>query len=199
MAASTYGGVIVYKRFDATWLTKKTETGEKLSSIVKDKWPGFFVEPLVIPENLCLAVAWTKESASTGGMIKQMDSFRQSNAGKYMAIYDSISHVVESLIDSWKSSDEEKMLDSIRRNRELLRQLTKESGVSIETPELRQLAEIAEKYKAAGKLSGAGGGDCGFAISFDKDSIEKVKQAWKQAGLYPIDTDIDKNGVRLEK
>ncbi len=198
VAASTYGGIIVYKRFDAAWLTNKIQN-DRIMNIVKDKWPGFFVEQLDMPENLSFAIAWTGESASTSAMMKQMDFFKNSNPGKYISVYDDIHHTVETLIDAWKSNDEERVLTSIRKNKELLHQLTKESGVNIETAELRQLADIAERYGTAGKLSGAGGGDCGFVVSFNGGIIEKVKQAWKQAGLHVIDADIDRDGVKIER
>ncbi len=199
VAASTYGGIIVYRRFDAAWLTKKIEGREKIADIVKEKWLGFFVEHMKIPENLFMAIAWTGESASTSAAIRQMDSFKKSSPGRYKELYDSIGNVVKTLIDALKSEDEEKVIVSIKNNRELLSQLTKESGVNIETPELKLLSDIAEKYGAAGKLSGAGGGDCGFAVSFGKEAIEKVKEAWQKAGLYVIDAYIDKDGVRTEK
>lgn len=198
VAASTYGGIIVYKRFDAAWLTTVIEHGEKLAAIVQDKWPGFFVERLDTPENLCIAIAWTGESASTGAMVKQMESFKTSNPSRYREIYDDIAYIVETLIDRWKSNDEENILDSIRKNKDILHQLTKESGVGIETDQLRTLSRLAEKYDAAGKLSGAGGGDCGFAIAFNNETIEKVKTVWQQAGLLLIDANIDKKGVEIE-
>lgn len=199
IAASTYGGIIVYKRFDAAWLASKIESSEKFINIVKDRWHGFFVEQLDIPENLRLAIAWTGKSASTSAAIKQMDSFKATNPKRYNELYDDIAYVVELLIDRWKSNDEENIPDSIRKNKDVLHQLTKESGVSIETTELRTLSKIAEEYGAAGKLSGAGGGDCGFAVAFNSDTIEKIKLAWHQAGLHVIDANIDKEGVRIEK
>ena len=198
VAASTYGGIIVYKRFDAAWLTDVIENGEKLAAIVQDRWPGFFVERLEIPNDMCMAIAWTGESASTSAMVKQMESFKTANPSRYKEIYDDIAYAVELLIDRWKSNDEENILDSIRKNKDILHQLTKESGVGIETNQLRTLSGLAEKYDAAGKLSGAGGGDCGFAIAFNNETIEKVKAAWQQAGLRLIDVNLDKKGVEIE-
>lgn len=198
VAASTYGGILVYKRFDTAWLTSKVKN-EKIADIVKDKWPGFFVEQLDVLEDMHMAIAWTGESASTSAMVKQMESFKTSNPGRYKEIFDDIQYIVENLIDRWKSNDEENILDSIRKNKDILHQLTKESGVGIETAELRKLSTVAEEYGAAGKLSGAGGGDCGFAITFDESTIEKVKLAWQQAGLRIVDANIDKDGVRLDK
>ncbi len=196
VAASTYGGIIVYRRFDAAWLTSRMESNERIAGIAKEEWPGLYVESLNIPENFLLAIAWTGESASTTLMMKQMASFKQTKPDRYVDIYDGIQHVVERIIGAWKSGDENHIMDGIRKNRELLRQLTDESGVGIETKELRDLAEIAERFGTAGKLSGAGGGDCGFVISFDKGIIENVKSELQKSGLHNIDAGIDKDGTR---
>ncbi len=194
VAASTYGGIIMYRRFDAAWLTSKMEAKESISGIVKEKWPGFLVEELSIPQMQFL-IAWTGESASTTAMMKQMASFKQSSPERYNAIYGDIQRVVEKLVSAWKSNDGNAILDCIRKNKDLLHQLTQESGVTIETPQLRQLAQIAETAGAAGKLSGAGGGDCGFSISFDKSAANKIKSEWQKCGLHVVDAGIDEKGA----
>ncbi len=196
VAASTYGNVIVYKKFDAEWLIGKLKT-ETVKNITNGKWPGFHAEKLGIPEEMVLLVGWTKESASTSAMIKQMQSFRQSDKAGYDRIYGDISSVVEGLIDAIRENDHENILKMIVRNEELLRELTKKSGVNIETHGLRLLSETAAKYGCAGKLSGAGGGDCGIAVCFSKANARKVREAWIKAGLYIIDASID-DGVRQE-
>lgn len=197
VAASAYGHVIVYKRFDPDWLIKELET-ESVREVVDKKWPGFHVEELEMPEELVLLAGWTKDSASTAAMVKQMQSFRQSSKVIYERIYDGISSIVDELIDAFKENDREKIIILMNKNEELLRELTKKSGVNIETPELRRLSDIAAKYGCAGKLSGAGGGDCGIAVCLNEKNAEKTKKAWKESGLYPIDANID-SGVREEK
>jgi len=198
IAASTYGGIFVYKRFDPNWLIKELKK-LSLKDIIKKDWPGLFIENLEILENLNLLVGWTKKSALTSNMIKQMNLFKEKNPKEYHRIYKKIADLVNELILAWKHKNEKEILKLIRKNEELLRELTNKSGVNIETKELRKLSEIANNLGAAGKLSGAGGGDCGIAICFDKNIAEKVKSAWKTAGFYLIDTDIDFNGVKLEK
>ncbi len=72
VAASTYGGLFVYSRFDPTWLTAKVEKGEPIASIVKEKWHSLVVEELEVPSNFHLLVGWTGESFSTSNAIKQI-------------------------------------------------------------------------------------------------------------------------------
>lgn len=195
VAASTYGGVIVYKRFDPNWLINEIKS-KPIKRIAEEEWPEFYVEELKIPNDLILLIGWTKESASTSAMVKQMDSFKMNDPKEYKRIYNSIANLVRELIDAWKDNDKEKILLLIRNNEDYLRELGQKSGVNIETPELRRLSEIANRCGGAGKLSGAGGGDCGIAICFDEKIADNVKKAWKDAGLYLVDATIDFDGVK---
>lgn len=198
VAASTYGGVFVYKRFDPKWLTEKLSKGETVKSVTEQPWPGFEAELLTIPNDFSLLVGWTKGSASTSAMVKQMDSFKTENPQKYKKCYDNIANLVRQLIPEWKKFNKEKIVELLRKNQENLRELGQLSGVNIETPELKKMAEIANNLGAAGKLSGAGGGDCGIAVCFDKETGGKIIEGWQKQGICPIDTKLDKDGVRVE-
>jgi phosphomevalonate kinase len=56
----------------------------------------------------------------------------------------------------------------------------------METTELKHLCEIAEKYDAAAKFSGAGGGDNGLAIFDNQQNIPKVIQEWEKINIKPL-------------
>jgi phosphomevalonate kinase len=196
VAASTYGGVFVYKRFDPKWLLERLEAGKSVREIVDQDWPGFQVEELEIPEGLDMIIGWTKGSASTSAMVKQMNGFKQESPEEYERLYDQLANLVRELIPVWKSGEREKILEILRRNEDILRELGEKSGVNIETPELRKLSEVANQAGGAGKLSGAGGGDCGIAISFNPDISERIRKGWEESGLYLVDAKMDKNGVR---
>jgi phosphomevalonate kinase len=195
VAASVYGGVFVYKRFDARWLTEQLAQGKSFQHIVKSEWPGFYVEPLNWPRGLKLLVGWTKQAASTSAMVKQLNERRQNRKEAYDRILSEIADTVGMLIDAWKDSNKDEILRHIKKNKALLSELTEQSGVSIETPELRRLGEIAEHFGGAGKPSGAGGGDCGIALCFDRDSCEKIKEEWRRAGIVPVDVNVCLHGV----
>ncbi len=194
VAASTFGGVFVYKRFDPGWLVEQVES-KPIREIVHTKWPGLYIEQLEIPEGLRVAVGWTKSSASTTAMIKQMDGFKTGQPGEYKKIFNSIAELVKELISAWKAGNRKRILELVRQNERLLRELTEKSGVPIETAQLRKLAEIADSMGGAGKLSGAGGGDCGIALCFDSITQKRIVDGWTKAGLWPLDVKIDKNGV----
>ncbi|MBI4170085.1 MAG: phosphomevalonate kinase [Candidatus Aenigmarchaeota archaeon] len=198
VAASTYGGLFVYSRFDPEWLIKKVEAEEKLSVIVSENWPGFYIEELEVPNDFLLLVGWTGESASTSSMIKQMNEFKKNNPETYFKHCNEIAKTAKDAINAFKKKDYNNFYLHLLENENLLAELGKASGVNIETPQLRTLSDIAADCGAAGKLSGAGGGDCGIAVCFDRQIAEDIVAKWRAAGLYPLDVTIDKDGVRKE-
>ncbi|MBI4018293.1 MAG: phosphomevalonate kinase [Candidatus Aenigmarchaeota archaeon] len=196
VAASTYGGVFVYSRFDPKWLLERIESGEKIAGIVAEKWPGFIVEELEVPGNFRLLIAWTGESFSTSAAVKKMNEWKSGNPEEYALRMGRIAETARTVADSWKKGQWDSVLHLLRKNEDCLRELGEASGIPIETPELRVLAESANKNGAAGKLSGSGGGDCGIAVCFDRGIVEHVKQEWKESGLHFVDATVDYEGVK---
>src|SRR3989344_859087 len=174
VAASAYGGLFVYSRFDP-------------------EWPSLVIEEMDVPNNFELLVGWTGESASTSAAIKQMNEFKARNSEEYFRLYNNIASVAGRAIEKFKSGNNDDFLECLKENEKALRELGEASGVNIETPELWKLSEIAADYGAAGKLSGAGGGDCGIAVCFDDVTANNIMATWQDEGLVPLDVTIDKH------
>lgn len=198
VAASTYGGLFVYSRFDPDWLTKKIDAGESISKIVKEKWPSLIIEELSAPDNFHLLVGWTGDSASTSAMIKQMNEFKTKSRDEYFRLYNRIAGIAKNAIETFKSGQYNDFYLYLIENEDALSKLGEASGVNIETSQLKKLSDIAADYGAAGKLSGAGGGDCGIAICFDEVTANNVVSAWQDEGLIPLDVTIDRDGVKKD-
>lgn len=195
VAASCYGGVVLYERFDPAWLS--AELAEKpLREVADQPWPHLRVQSLPIPPELRLLVGWTTGETSTSAAIKQMDSFKTARRAEYDRIYARIADVVRAGAHAWERSDFHKVRAAVRENARLLGELTRASGVQIETPLLKALSDLAWNSGAAGKLSGAGGGECGFAVCWDPVTAEAVRIAWEQNGIVPVDASYDSQGVR---
>ena len=62
-------------------------------------------------------------------------------------------------------------------------QLLEGLSADIYTPSLRQLKEASQDLQVVAKSSGAGGGDCGIALSFDVQSTETLKNRWADLGI----------------
>lgn len=199
IAASTYGGAVVYRRFDPNWLISEIESGKKLSEIIDSEWKAFSAENIQLPEDFNLCVAWTKKGASTKELVLKIRGFKQRNEEEYWKIINSIKNVTEELIDGIKRNDKEKIFTLIRDNRKYLKDLSDASENKFETEELSELADIADQHGVAGKFSGAGGGDCGIAVCFNLDIANQIKKTWKEAGLHPINVEISRTGLREER
>ena len=69
---------------------------------------------------------------------------------------------------------------------------TKEPAISsdlirqIYTPALKELQEATEGLSACAKSSGAGGGDCGIALSFDPVETQTLIDRWKEKNIEVI-------------
>lgn len=198
IAASTYGGVFSYTAPNLKAVAEQM-AAKPVKEVVDARWPLLHIQPLEVPEDFALAVGWTKQSADTRVMIQAMDVWKAQNVGQYNSAIERISEVVDRIIQVWRLADRERILELVKQNRAALAELTALSGVPIETPDLKALADIADQSGAAGKLSGAGGGDCGIALCFDSRVAETVKAAWQSAGLRPLDVELDRAGVRVER
>ena len=76
-----------------------------------------------------------------------------------------------------------------------MKSLSTSSGAGLEIEEHRKMELIAEKYGCAAKFSGAGGGDCGIAISFDANIAHRIENEWKENDIVPLDVKIAESGV----
>ncbi len=198
VACSTYQKPIIYSRFDPEWLKSKLELkvasklgskaefGQKISDIIFADWPNLEIKEIKMPEKLRVLIGFTGCSASTHKMIEKMHKFRQENLVQYKKIMESINSVVCKLVSALKCCDQVKIIDLINKNRDLLAQLSIESGIELETQELKKLVGIAQRYGAAAKLSGAGGGDCGIAVCFDKVAVKKISDEWNCVGIKSL-------------
>lgn len=197
IAASVFGGIFIYRRFDPVWLKSQIRKEKDIRKIIEKPWPNFYFKKLNLPENLQLLIGWTGKSALTSQMIKKLHKWKQKNQSEYKKLIFGIGKLVKELINAWGLGKKEKILEVIKKNGAHLRELGEKSGVNIETKKLRKLAEIAEKFGGAGKLSGAGGGDCGIALAFDKKIAKTIKKAWKKNNILPIEAKIDFSGVKI--
>ena len=158
--------LVLYQSFDrekvAQWLEK-----EELQAVLARDW-GFSirsVEPVLIFDFL---VGWTKEVAVSSHMVKQIKD--NMNSSFLQASKETVANLVKAL----EVGQEETIIDLLEQASQLLEGLSSD----IYTPSLRQLKNASRDLKAVAKSSGAGGGDCGIALSFDQDSTILLKKRW---------------------
>lgn len=163
--------LVLYQSFDrekvAHWLEK-----EDLQTVLDREW-GFsiaIVEPALPFDFL---VGWTKEVAVSSHMVKQIKNHMD---GSFLQ---SSKETVATLVNALQTGQEEKIVKQLEQASLLLEGLSSD----IYTPSLRQLKNACQDLKAVAKSSGAGGGDCGIALSFDQDSTTLLKKRWADLGI----------------
>lgn len=195
IAASTYGGVLVYKRFDPDWLVKEMGSGKSVAQVMDSEWPSFTAENLSLPKDFRLLVGFVGYSASTKELILKLNTFKTEKKEHYWQIMNSIKAITEKLIPAIKQSSQQGIISLLRENRKQLQDLSNSSQNNLETQELAKLADISEQAGAAGKFSGAGGGDCGIAVCFDEKTALKIRSEWQASKIIPLDVRISEKGV----
>ena len=163
--------LVLYQSFDrekvAQWLEK-----EELQAVLARDW-GFSIRSVEPALEFDFLVGWTKEVAVSSHMVKQIKN--NMNASFLQASKETVANLVKAL----QTGQEETIIDLLEQASQLLEGLSSD----IYTPSLRQLKDASRDLKAVAKSSGAGGGDCGIALSFDQDSTTLLKKRWADLGI----------------
>lgn len=189
IAACVYGGWIAYTTFNRNWLLNKMDE-LTVSELLKLQWLSLKVEKLTPPEDLSLAVGWTGLASSTKDLVGSLKDKILNNEKAYNKFLKESKKSVDRIIAAFKDNNIEEIQRQIEKNRELLVELGNVFNVEIETPLLTKLCNIALKYKASAKVSGAGGGDCGIAIFKGNDNLDLLIKDWERAGIIYLPLNI---------
>ena len=163
--------LVLYQSFDrkkvATWLKD-----ESLATVVERDW-GFSISQVKPGLECDFLVGWTKEVAVSSQMVQQIKQNINQNFLR------SSKATVAALVEALEQGKAEKIIEQVETASQLLEGLS----TDIYTPSLRQLKEASQDLQAVAKSSGAGGGDCGIALSFDEQSTEALKNRWADLGI----------------
>ena len=163
--------LVLYQSFDrkkvADWLEK-----EDLQAVLARDW-GFSIRSVEPALKFDFLVGWTKEVAVSSHMVKQIKD--NMNSSFLQVSKETVANLVKAL----EVGQEDKIIELLNHASLLLENLSSD----IYTPSLRQLKDASRNLKAVAKSSGAGGGDCGIALSFDQDSTTLLKKRWADLGI----------------
>ena len=163
--------LVLYQSFDrkkiAAWLEE-----ENFATVLERDW-GFSISQVQSALECDFLVGWTKEVAVSSHMVQQIKQNINQN------FLSSSKAMVATLVESLEQGKAEKVIEQVEVASKLLEGLS----ADIYTPSLRQLKEASQDLQAVAKSSGAGGGDCGIALSFDEQSTETLKNRWADLGI----------------
>ena len=158
--------LVLYQSFErkkvAAWLQE-----ESLATVLKRDW-GFSISHVQPALECDFLVGWTKQVAVSSQMVQQIKQNIDQN------FLSSSKATVSALVEALEHGNAEKIIEQLETASQLLEGLSPD----IYTPSLRQLKEASQDLQAVAKSSGAGGGDCGIALSFDEQSTETLKNRW---------------------
>ena len=190
IAASAYGGLIRYASFQADWLLEALRETLTITALLEREWRWLSIEPLPIPDFVQFLTAWTGTAASTKDLVARMNVMKRANPGQYQSFMEKSKQAVETITQGLKLKDKQTLFEGVTANRHALRLLGEQADVPIETEKLAALNRCAEDAKGAGKLSGAGGGDCGIAFIPLEADVQDLQECWRKNGVKPLDLNM---------
>lgn len=173
IAASVYGGVLLFR--------PRHGTAE--------------ITPLALPADTHLLAGWSGEQSSTPDLVRRYLAAQNGGAAARAAFVAASRACVDDFVAGLVGGA--LSLEAVLANGQLLEQLASDLALPLVTPRLRELVTLARVHGAAAKISGAGGGDCGIAVTRDGETAWRVRRAWEAAGLTPLDIGLSKEGVNI--
>ena len=204
VAASTYGGWVMYRAYNREWLEAEIEMIESgdssLHKLLRKKWPRFEVKRLKVGAGLRLLVGWTGSPASSAELVGSVKAGVESGdltahnpAKTYEDFCVQSEKCVQKIANALENGNIDALLSGFVQNRALLKDLGEITGTLIETPKLTRLIEVADNAGLPAKTSGAGGGDCGIAIARaeDFDAVSaRIEEEWQNNGIEALNLKV---------
>ena len=171
LACIAYEDLIYYRSFDRELIRKRMDEVD-LPQLLVENW-GFEIRSIKPCLAMDFLVGWTKQPAISKDLVNQVKS----------AISESFLTGSRTQVDALErallAGDKLAIQSSLEKASQLLEMLSP----AIYIDRLKVLKEAAEGLNCVAKSSGAGGGDCGIALSFDAASSNQLIQAWQAAGI----------------
>ena len=171
IACISYENLVMYTSFDRNLIKEKMKNSS-LSEIMNLEW-GYKIEKIYCPEKYEFLVGWTGIPSISGKMIVEVKNLINSD------FLEKSEKIVQNLKKGIEEGNKKTILENIGENGKLLSLLHKK----IYSQKLLELVESAEGLDMCAKSSGAGGGDCGIAISFNRNDTEKLLERWESRGI----------------
>ena len=171
LACIAYEDLIYYRSFDRELIRKRMDKVDLLQLLAED-W-GFEIRSIKPRLAMDFLVGWTKQPAISKDLVNQVKSAISESFLTGSRIQ------VDTLEKALLAGEKLAIQSSLKKASQLLERLSP----AIYTDRLKVLKEVAEGLNCVAKSSGAGGGDCGIALSFDATSSNQLIQAWQEAGI----------------
>ena len=174
LACIAFEDLIYYQSFDRAWL-HEVLTSQPLSQVLDLDW-NYQIRVIQPAVSYDFLVGWTKEPAISSDLIRQIKGAIKEDFLKESQT------AVKNLEKGLREGSQNEIEASIQRADQNLKSLNH----LIYTQALKVLQQATEGLSACAKCSGAGGGDCGIALSFDPVETQTLIDRWKEQDIEVI-------------
>jgi phosphomevalonate kinase len=150
------------------------------------------------PAQVTTRVVWTGKEARTSEFVRAVRAYEARDPQGYAENRRALCEQAERFADAIEQGDAQQVLASADAYGQAMGRLGEAAGVSIVTPELALIADLARQHGGAAKPSGAGGGDVALAFFSREAAAQGFDAACTAAGLSCLDLVLGAPGVRTE-
>lgn len=155
------------------------------------------VERVTWPEGLHAAVFRTSRGADTGELLARIAAWREEDEASYLSCIEPLAAETEVFTQAFVAADVGRILDAAAQVQEELATMDKIGELGILGGGQAQLLGAIEDAGGIGRTSGAGGGDCAWALSDDPACLERVARAAAEFGFQRLTIELGGYGTRI--
>jgi phosphomevalonate kinase len=152
-----------------------------------------------LPNSVGFAGIFAGRSASTPALVARYRDWRSSRPAEAAAIHRRLSATAEAGCTAARGNAAGAFIEAIAEYGRGLQDLGVAIGADIVTAEHREIGEHARRHGVAYKVSGAGGGDLGFACALDAQALEAFKKSVGSRGFRVIDFGLAESGLFVDE
>ena len=151
------------------------------------------VEMLQWPGGLAYGVGFSGRGVSTRSLLGRLSAETPSEPLLRMK------QGVLELQTQWRTGSAERILAALEPLDGYLERWSDACGVSLLTPDILRMKELAAQCGAVTRVSGAGGGDSLWVFSTEKERVNATLNAWDQAGYskLPVTRFLSGKSIRI--
>ncbi|MCC6623290.1 MAG: hypothetical protein IT385_18675 [Deltaproteobacteria bacterium] len=155
------------------------------------------VEPLAWPTGLVAAVFKAHRGASTIDMLRRVAAWRDEDPETLDACLEPLAIETEELVAAFRKGDVERVLTAAAQVQEELGVMDRMGDLGILSGGQIQLHGVIEDSGCVGRTSGAGGGDCVWALADDPEAITRAMSSARELGFTCLDLRFPAAGLRI--
>lgn len=155
------------------------------------------VEAVQWPTGLHALVFRTGRGADTAEQLARMQAWREEDEASYEGCIEPLAAETEAFIAAFVAGDVTRLLDAASQVQEELATMDRIGELGIMAGGQCQLLGAIEDSGAIARTSGAGGGDCAWALSDDPACLAGVARACEEFGFEQLTLELGGLGTRV--